>query len=148
MWARVTRPRVLIYTAILGAIVIAFVYSISTRPPFRVDIVRDRGALARIVDEGYVENVYRKQLMNASEEVQKYRVGVEQLTQATVTGGDEVVLGPTEVRWVPIAVRIPPDVAARMGSGATGVTVVVEQLRQGDQPQIDIREKTTFMVPR
>src|SRR5690606_24702164 len=67
MWARVTRPRVLIYTAVLAAIVIAFIYSLSTRPPFRVDIVRDRGALARIVDDGYVENVYRIQLMNASE---------------------------------------------------------------------------------
>jgi polyferredoxin len=148
MWARVARPRVLIYTTILGAVVVAFVASLYSRPPFRVDIVRDRGALARIVDDGFVENVYRVQLMNASERVQKYRVGVEQLSQSSVSGGDEVVLGPAEARWVPVSVKIPPEVAARMGSGAFGMTVVVEQLRQGDQAQVDVREKSTFMVPR
>ena len=148
MWGRVKRPRVLLYTAILMLVVAAFVASLYSRPPFRVDIVRDRGALARVVDDGYIENVYRVQLMNASERTQRYRVGVEQLSQAKVQGGENVVLGPAEARWVPVAVRIPPEVGARMGSGATGVTILVEQLRQGDSPQVDVREKTTFMVPR
>ena len=148
MWARVTRPRVLVYTAILGAVTIAFIYSIYSRPPFRVDIVRDRGALARVVDDGYVENVYRVQIMNASESTQRYRVGVEQLTRSAVEGGQDLILGPAEARWVPISVRIPPEVAGRMGSGAHGMTMLVEQLRQGDAPQVDVREKSTFMVPR
>ncbi|MFW9615329.1 cytochrome c oxidase accessory protein CcoG [Aquabacterium sp.] len=148
MWARVARPRVMIYTAILFAVVAVFLYSLYSRVPFRVDIVRDRGALARVVDEGFVENVYRVQVMNASESKQKYRIGVEQLMQAQVSGGEEIVLGPAEARWVPIAVRIPPDVSSRMGSGAFAMTLVVEQLRQGDQAQLDVREKTTFMVPR
>ena len=148
MWARVTRPRVLIYSAILAAVVVAFLHSLYSRPPFRVDIVRDRGALARVVDEGYVENVYRVQIMNASENTQRYRVGVEQLPQALVDGGHDLVLGPAEARWVPIAVRVSPDVAGRMGSGAHGMTLLVEQLRQGSEPQVDVREKSTFMVPR
>jgi cytochrome c oxidase accessory protein FixG len=148
MWARVTRPRVLAYTAILLIVVGSFVGSLYSRPPFRVDVVRDRGALARIVDDGFVENVYRIQLMNASESVQKYRVGVEQLGQSLVSGGDEIVLGPAEARWVPISVKVPPEAAARMGSGAFPMTLLVEQLRQGDLPQVDVREKSTFMVPR
>ncbi len=148
MLQRVVRPRVLIYTTILMAVVVAFVVSLYTRPPFRVDVVRDRGALGREVDDGYIENVYRIQLMNSSEQVQKYRVGVEQLTQATVDGGQDLTLEPAEARWVPIAVRVPPEVAARMGSGATSMTVVVEQLRKGEQPQVDVREKSTFMIPR
>ena len=148
MWARVARPRVVLYTAVLGLVMCAFLYSLYHRPPFRVDIIRDRGALARVVDDGFVENVYRIQVMNASELVQKYRVGVEELTQATLQGGDEVILGPAEARWIPIAVRVPPEVAARMGSGTHQVTLMVEQLRQGDRPQVDVREKTTFMVPR
>ncbi|MBU0917696.1 cytochrome c oxidase accessory protein CcoG [Aquabacterium parvum] len=148
MWSRVTRPRVLIYTAILAAVVVAFLSSLYSRPPFRVDIVRDRGTLARVVDEGFVENVYRVQIMNASENTQRYRVGVEQLSQPLVDGGQDLVLGPAEARWVPIAVRVSPEAAARMGSGAHGVTILVEQLRQGSQPQVDVREKSTFMVPR
>jgi len=148
MWSRVTRPRVLIYSAILAAVVFAFVHSLYSRPPFRVDVVRDRGTLARVVDEGFVENVYRVQIMNASENTQRYRVGVEQLAQPVVEGGQDLVLGPAEARWVPIAVRVSPDVAGRMGSGAHGVTILVEQLRQGSEPQVDVREKSTFMVPR
>ncbi len=148
MVARVMRPRVMLYAAVLLAVVIGFLYSLYHRPPFRVDIVRDRGALARVVDEGYVENVYRIQLMNASESVQKYRVGVEALSRASVQGGEELVLGPAEARWVPVAVRVPPETAANMGTGMHPISILVEQLRQGDHPQVDVREKTTFMVPR
>ena len=148
MFRRVARPRVLIYTGILVVVVVAFMSSLLTRTPFKVDIVRDRGALARVVEDGFVENVYRVQLMNASEQPQRYRIGVEQLAQSSVQGGDEVLLGPAEARWVPVSVRIPPEVAYRMGSGAHQVTMVVEQLRTADQAQIDLRERTTFMVPR
>ncbi len=148
MWQRVTRPRVMIYTAILLVVVVAFGYSLLNRTPFRVDIVRDRGALARVVDEGFVENVYRVQLMNASEKPQTYHIGVEQLSQASVDGGNDIKLGPAEARWVPISVRIPPEIAARMGTGAHQMTMVIEQIRQGDQAQIDLRERSTFMVPR
>jgi cytochrome c oxidase accessory protein FixG len=148
VWSRVKRPRVLIYTAVLLLIVGAFASSLYNRSPFKVDVIRDRGAMARLVDDGFVENVYRVQLMNATEAPQRYRVGVEQLPQAKVTGGDDVVLGPAESRWVPVGVRIPPETAARLGSGAHALTILVEQVRQGNQPQIDVREKSTFMVPR
>ncbi len=148
MWARVKRPRVLVYSAIFMLVVGSFLVSLYSRPPFRVDIVRDRGALARVVEDGYVENVYRVQLMNASEQVQRYRVGVESLSQASVKGGEDILLGPAEARWVPVSVRIPPEVAARMGAGAAQVTILVEQLRQADRAQVDVREQTTFMVPR
>jgi cytochrome c oxidase accessory protein FixG len=47
MMRRIFRPRVLIYTAILIAILSAFVLSIYLRSPFRVDVVRDRASLAR-----------------------------------------------------------------------------------------------------
>ena len=148
MWARVARPRVLIYTGVLGVIVFAFVYSLFTRPLCRVDIVRDRGTLARVVDDGYVENVYRIQIMNASESTQHYRIGVEQLSQASVDASPDIALAPAEARWVPMAIRVPPDVAARMSSGAHGMTIVVEQLRQADQAQVEVREHSTFMIPR
>ena len=67
MRRRVLRPRVLVYSAVLLVIAPAFVASLALRTPFKVDVVRDRGALARLVDEGRIENVYRLQMMNASE---------------------------------------------------------------------------------
>ena len=37
------------------------------RTPLRMDVMRDRGALAREIDGEMIENVFRLQLMNASE---------------------------------------------------------------------------------
>ena len=52
----VLRPRVLVYSAILGAVVVAMLVSLTLRTPFKVDVVRDRGSLARIVSGGRIEN--------------------------------------------------------------------------------------------
>ena len=52
----------------------AFAASVALRSPFQFDVIKDRGALARIVDEGAVENVYRLQIMNRTEVPQTYQV--------------------------------------------------------------------------
>ena len=52
---------------------------LALRAPFKADIVRDRGTLARLVDGGRIENVYRVQLMNGTEEKQRFRIAVEGL---------------------------------------------------------------------
>ena len=67
MLRRVARPRVLIYGALLGAAITTFAVSLWQRPDFRVDIVRDRAALARVADDGAIENVYQLHLVNATE---------------------------------------------------------------------------------
>jgi len=74
----VLRPRVLVYTAILGLIVLAMVLSLSMRTLFKVNVVRDRGVMAREVAGGKIENVYRLQVMNATEStatLQNHRYG-------------------------------------------------------------------------
>jgi len=43
----------------------AFVASLSKRRGFTVDVIKDRGALARQVANGAIENVYRPQISNA-----------------------------------------------------------------------------------
>ena len=51
-WRRVFRPRVLLYLAILGLVIVALLASLALRKPFKVDVVRDRASLARIVSGG------------------------------------------------------------------------------------------------
>jgi cytochrome c oxidase accessory protein FixG len=63
----VIRPRVLIYSAILGAICVAFVWGIANKASLRVDVIRDRATLAREVEGGLIENVYRLHVINVSE---------------------------------------------------------------------------------
>jgi len=157
LWQRVLRPRVLVYTGVLVVIVGAFAATLYWRTPFRADIVRDRGALARIVENGHVENVYRVQLMNATEAPQRYRIDVEGLAGATLRGSGEATLGPTEARWVPIAVHVPPEAARALGPGPHALRFHIAVLADGGpapgDPQhpatrAEIREKSTFIVPR
>ncbi len=144
---RVLRPRVLIYTAVLLLICTAFITSLALRSPFRVDVVRDRGALARIVGEGMIENVYRLQVMNATESVQSYRVTVTGLDGATVASRPHFEVRPAEARWLPVSVQIGPEAASHLGPGAHRVVFSIERLDDGDEPA-RVQEKSTFVVPR
>ncbi len=154
MWRRVLRPRVLIYGAILLALCVAFVASLWSRTPFKVDVVRDRATLARQVDNGQVENLYRLQLMNATEQPQRYAITVTGLDQAAVRwvgaglapSEPTVDVGPAEARWVTLAVRVPFDVAQALGPGAHPLYFGV-QPQPSTPPQI-VRERSTFIVPR
>jgi cytochrome c oxidase accessory protein FixG len=148
MWRRVFRPRVLVYTGVLILILVALLTSIALRAPFRVDIVRDRGALARIVDEGRIENVYRLQIMNAAEQQQRYVVRVSGLDGASVVGRADVEIGSAEARWLPLSVQIPPETAARLTPGAHAITFEIERRAHDADPAALVIEKSTFVIPR
>jgi cytochrome c oxidase accessory protein FixG len=148
MMRRVLRPRVLIYTAILVLIVSAFGASLAMRTPFRVDVVRDRGALARLVEDGRIENVYRLQVMNGTEMPQRFRIEVEGLQGAIVAGKSLVEVGSTESRWVPVSVQLPPETAGALGAGAHPMRFHITRLPDASGGEISVREKSTFVVPR
>jgi cytochrome c oxidase accessory protein FixG len=143
---RVLRPRVLVYTAVLLVIIAAWGTSIALRSPLRVDVVRDRGALARLVEDGRVENVYRLQLMNITESSQRLRISAEGLAGIGLGSRAEVELAPAEARWVAVSVQIPPETANAAGPGVHPVQFVVSALDA--QAPVTVREKSTFVVPR
>ena len=137
----VLRPRVLIYTSILGAIVVAMLVSLSMRTPFKVDVVRDRGVMARIVAGGKIENIYRLQVMNATESTQHYKITASGLPGLMVSSENIVTVGATESRWVAVRVQAPFDAAA---PGSHAMQFEIESL---DSPG-HLNEKSVFLVPR
>ena len=147
MWARVLRPRVLVYTGVLLLIAAAFATSLVLRSPFRADVVRDRGALARMVEDGRIENVYRIQLMNATESTQHFRNEVEGLPDATVASRGEIEVGSTQARWVPVAVQIAPQAARALGAGAHPMRFRIALVEAG-RTGAGLSEPSTFVVPR
>ena len=137
----ILRPRVLIYSAILGGVVLAMLVSLSLRTPFKVDVVRDRGVTARIVNGGKIENVYRLQIMNATESLQHYKIGVSGLAGLSVSSEDVVDVKSTESRWVAVRVQAPFDVAT---PGSHAMQFDIKSLDTPGQ----LVEKSVFLVPR
>ena len=148
MWRRVARPRVLVLGAVLLGISTAFVVSLSLRAPLKVDVVRDRGALARMVEDGRIENVYRLQLMNATESPMHLQVSVHGIEGAVIGSHDRIEVAPTESRWMPVRVQVPPEVAQRLGAGTHAMQFRIEPAAGSVGESFSLNEKSTFMVPR
>ena len=142
MLKRAFRPRVLVYTAILGLITLAVLVSLFLRTPLKVDVIRDRGALARMVEQGRIENVYRLQVMNATESTQRYTVTVSGIPGITLDPSADIEVLPTEVRAAAVRVQIPPN-GAEPGSHP-----ITFEVKSSSDDAVRVVEKSVFLVPR
>jgi len=145
---RIFRPRVILYSAVMVVICVAVGVSIAMRSPFKADIVRDRASLARVVEDGFVENVYRVQVMNATESPQTYRITADGLEGLKTAQAIQLTTGPAEAKWVTIELRLPPDAAQAAKSGVHEIHFTIERLATASDEAYRLREKSTFMVPR
>ncbi len=139
---RIFRPRVLIYSAVLLGLSGAMIASLVLREPLKVDVIRDRAALSRIVAGGKLENVYRLQIMNATETEQRYRITAVGLENLEVASDQEVTVGPAETRGIAVRLQIPYGSAP---AGSHKVHFNVDAVTAGAGR---ISEKTVFLVPR
>jgi len=137
----VLRPRILVYASVLGAIVVAMLVSLSLRTPFKVDVVRDRGITARIVGAGQIENVYRLQLMNATESAQQYKLSVTGLPGLAISSEPLVAVDATQSRWVAVRVQLPPEGAM---PGSHPIRFEIDSLDAGGH----LSERSVFLVPQ
>ena len=141
MLKRVLRPRVLFYSAVLVVLCVGMLASLVVRTPLKVDIVRDRAALSRIVAGGKLENIYRLQIMNATEGTQRYTISAHGMEGLEVASETAIDIGPAESRWVVVRLQIP------YGSASPGShTVYFDIQAQGGKAQV--AEKSVFLVPR
>ncbi|MBQ5939439.1 MULTISPECIES: cytochrome c oxidase accessory protein CcoG [unclassified Massilia] len=139
---RMLRPRVLVYTGVLAALVIGMAASIALRNPLKLDVIRDRGSMGREVDDGMIENVYRLQVMNTSEQAQRLHIGVAGIPSVSVAGEEVVEIDAASTRAVPVRVRIEPG-AARPGSNRIDFTV-----SSVADPHLAVSEDAVFIVPK
>jgi polyferredoxin len=136
-----TRPRVLVYGGLWAALIVSLLVSLGMRTPYKVDVVRDRGTLSRIVGDGYLQNVYRLQVMNATETLQKFSVSVPDLKGVRVTGQTGFEVGPAQALWVVVQVDIP------YGSQPPGSHAFHFEIKADPQGPV-LSEKSVFLVPR
>ena len=142
MLRRIFRPRTLLYTAILLAVATAGGVSLYLRNPLKMDVIRDRGALAREASPGVIENVYKIQIMNTDEKARTFRLSAEGLPGLAVAGMPQTLeVGAAATRLLPMRLQVPADAAK---PGTHRIELVLEAV---DDSSISRREKSTFIMP-
>ncbi|MEY8875992.1 MAG: cytochrome c oxidase accessory protein CcoG [Leptothrix sp. (in: b-proteobacteria)] len=140
------RPRVLVYGGLLGLTVAALVLGLIEHPTLRMNALRDRGVLARQVEDGRVENLYRLQLMNASETVRQVHLQVSGPQGLSLLAPEVIELAPADTRTVPVTVRL--DAASAQALAGRIVPIrfgVSERSAAGND---DAEAASTFVVSR
>jgi cytochrome c oxidase accessory protein FixG len=140
MLQRVFRPRVLVYTGILWTLIFALGISLWLRTPLKVDVLRDRGTLARITQDGQLENVFRLQIMNATEVAQILNIQVRGAPGLTLTSGATVEVLPAQSRWAVVDVSLPYE-ALPAGSHKIWFDI------QNADGSLHVTEASVFVVP-
>lgn len=140
--AHIVRPRIVLYTTILAAIVLAFAWGLATKASLRVDVIRDRAILAREVEGGLIENVFRLQIMNVSEQAQRYTIAVDGLDKIELVGDSAVEVPSAGAKGVTVAVRVPPESGKK---GSNTIYFDVKSVVEGSKAAV--YEKATFLIP-
>jgi cytochrome c oxidase accessory protein FixG len=139
---RVMRPRTLIYGALLSALVIGFGYAVTHRSLVAIDVLRDRNALYRTLDDGRIENVYTVRIINKDARSHRYHFSVSDLPSATVDTDQPVYEVPGS-QVLSIAFRLRVDEQAIRGGHDASVKIVAD-----DDPSVAAQAKARFFAPR
>lgn len=149
----ILRPRVLIYSAILLGLSSLFLTSLMMRTPLGMNVMRDRGALAREIEGVMIENVFRLQLMNASENPLQVTLKASGLPNIMLldSQGKEIKtlsMAAASNLLIPLKVRVGID---DVKPGAYPIHFSAQAKEQGAGllgKVILSNEKSSFIVPR
>ena len=137
--AHLMRPRTILYTSILLAIIAATAWSLSTRIPLRVDILRDRSTLYREADDGRIENVFTLNVMNTDATTHRYAISVSGIEGIDIAG--------EPIIEVPAASNKSVLVVVAAQDANKGSNKIMFEIRALSNDSISVREKTTFFMP-
>jgi polyferredoxin len=114
--------------------------SLWLRVPLKVDVIRDRAAIAREVEGGLIENVYRLQLINTEEDERYYYVVVDGLPGIHLATAGGFGVDGASTRMVTVRVRIGP------GAAQPGTHPIRFHVSAAGIPGVEVHEKSVFIV--
>ena len=138
----IIRPRMIVYAALLTVISGLLAYSLFTRTPLILDVIRDRNALFREVHGDRIENIYSLKVINLDNAPHTYSLrvsGINQMRIATPTEPIQIPAGTVST----VITRLEAPAAAV--AGVHQITITVSAL---DNAAIKVSEKARFIGPR
>jgi cytochrome c oxidase accessory protein FixG len=142
VYKHMLRPRIIVYFAVLVLLVGGLLTSLALRNPLKVDVIRDKRMLAREVEGRYIENVYKLNVMNTTEEAQRFIVTADGLPGIQVARGANINAEPASTAVSVISVRIPIE-TTKSGSHPIHLKVQSET-----DAAMSVNEKSVFLVPK
>jgi cytochrome c oxidase accessory protein FixG len=137
--ARVLRPRVLVYGALLLVLAAGTAAGIVLRKPLIVDVMRDR-QLYRLAADGTIENSYTLRIVNKEAKPHRFVLGLDGAPGLQVVAGRAPIdAAPEEVLTVPVTVRAPAGAV----HGGTPLRFVVRDRDSG----LVVSEASRFIGP-
>ena len=136
------RPRIVLYGALLGALIVAFTLGLWLREPLALDAIRDRNALYRRLDDGRIENVYDVKILNKTEHEHRFELRVSG-AGALSLDPDPAVFSVGSGEVLPVAVRV-----RRARYDPRGSQDIRFEVRAQDAPQLHAATRARFIAPR
>jgi polyferredoxin len=103
--SHIARPRILLYTTILVAITVASAWSLATRVPLKVDVIRDRSLLSREANDGGIEIIGERVVAVDSAENQEVTIVVRVPPESGKKGANTIHFDIKALNHDKIAVR-------------------------------------------
>jgi cytochrome c oxidase accessory protein FixG len=137
------RPRVIIYAIILMAITAGSFYSILSRTPLAMDVIRDRNSLYRETNEGLIENVYIIKILNMDQQDHDYVLSVKGIDNLIMKmDASELQVQSGEVIELPVRVQVD---AYHLKKRSNEISF---HLEASDNDELTVVEEARFLGPK
>lgn len=135
------RPRLIGYSLVLAIMITGFVYAMLSRTAVEIDVIRDRNSLYQPTPNDTFMNSYTLEMMNMSQEPQRYRLEIQGLETFSTDLPDTIVLNSNELRALPIYIDVDPK---DLTVSKTKIMFVI----YNDSTQEEVSsEESTFIAP-
>jgi cytochrome c oxidase accessory protein FixG len=145
--SHILRPRVIVYGTLLALLCCGFVAALALRAPVALDVLHDRNSLYRVLDDGEIENVYLFKIMNKDATPHRFRVHLDQTSNADAS----LQLDPETPQFeVPAGVVFNAAVRVRRSafSADRSITPLRFAIEAADAPDLRADADARFFAPR
>ena len=107
--SHIIRPKSIAYAAVLSLMIGSFAYSIFSRVPLELDVIKDRGSLYQLTGMGQIENSYELKVMNMSDKDHDFKISVEGIESLHITTQTQISVKSGEVYTLPTSIEVDPS---------------------------------------
>ena len=105
---RILRPRLIGDVAGVVIMALLFSYTVLSRVPLRIDVLRDRNQLFNETSKGQIENVYTLKIMNMDQKAHRFVLSLDSPVAMEWIGEKEISVAAGEVYTLPLRLQAEP----------------------------------------